>query len=50
MSDDWGQVKPYSSSRDWEKIESEINEELQKEKPEGEVPLLCSDCGHGGYM
>lgn len=32
-------VKPYASHRDWEKIESEINNELSSEKPEGDVSL-----------
>lgn len=32
-------AKPYASHRDWEKIESEIKNELAQEKPEGEVCL-----------
>mmetsp|Transcript_9316 Transcript_9316/g.14031 ORF Transcript_9316/g.14031 Transcript_9316/m.14031 type:complete len:354 (-) Transcript_9316:96-1157(-) len=31
--------KPYASHRDWEKIENEIKDELEKEKPEGEEAL-----------
>jgi hypothetical protein len=39
-------VKPYASHRDWEKIESEINNELSSEKPEGDVSfiLFCEEC------
>lgn len=32
-------VKPYASHRDWEKIDSEIAQELESEKPEGEEAL-----------
>ena len=32
-------VKPYASSRDWEKIDHDITEELENEKPEGEEAL-----------
>jgi hypothetical protein len=36
------QVKPYASSKDWEKIESDIKQELEADKPEGEVSCLKS--------
>jgi suppressor of G2 allele of SKP1 len=32
-------VRPYASSRDWEKIDAEIKRELESEKPEGEEAL-----------
>mmetsp|Transcript_17360 Transcript_17360/g.18102 ORF Transcript_17360/g.18102 Transcript_17360/m.18102 type:complete len:377 (-) Transcript_17360:75-1205(-) len=39
LTDQPKKPKPYASHRDWEKIESDINDELTKEKPEGEEAL-----------
>jgi len=39
VSSDSKRARPYSSSRNWEEVESQITKELEAEKPEGEEAL-----------